>query len=354
MSTRKRKTITIKDVATRANVSTATVGRVIGDYGRVSAGTSEKVFEAVKALGYYPDAIAQSMKNKNTRTLGIIVSNICNPFFGTIVRAAEDEAEKNNYNVIICNTDEDIKKEVGYAETLLQKKVDGLIVASAYLEGARQGKKIRQLYSEFMPTVLIDRKISNVSLPTVVTDNFAASYNATKYLIDQGHTKIAIASGMLGLSSVSDRVDGYKKVLADNGIAIDEDLIIDCGNVMTQGGYQVAKELCSRKKNRPTAIMPLNSLLTEGVLKYLAEIGMRIPGQISVLGWDDFELATALSPQLTVVRQDPYAIGKTACQIIVAHLTGQLDDIAFSKSAVVVESQLITRGSVSALRTFSR
>ena len=351
MGTNERKKLTIRDVAVNAKVSAATVGRVIGGYGSVSAHMTKKVNEAVKALGYYPDGIAQSMKNKTTHTLGIIVANICNPFFGTIVRAAEDAAERNGYNIIVCNTDEDIRKELLYAETLLQKKVDGLIVASAYFKTAKEAQKIRQLYGEFMPTVLIDRKILGLGLPTITTDNTAASYNATSFLINLGHKRIAIVSGIRRLSSLRERIQGYIKALTDKGITVENDLIIDCGNLVTQGGYKAAAELFTNGKKRPTAIIALNSLLTEGVLKYISEIGINIPRDVSVVGWDDFELATVLSPPLTVVRQHPYAIGKAAAELIIAHLKGQIDEIAFSKSTMVMDCDLIIRKSVILLKT---
>ncbi len=353
MSAGKKKRITIRDVAVKAKVSVATVGRVIGGYGVVSPSTVKKVNEVAKVLGYLPDGIAQSLKIKSTHTLGVIVANICNPFFGTIVRAAEDEAEKNKYNVVVCNTDENIEKEILYAKTLLTKKVDGLIVASAYFEGVGHSQKLRSLYGDFIPTVLIDRKLPRLQVPLITTDNFDAAYNATKYLVQEGHRRIAVISGLTRLSSVGERIEGYKKALLDAGIPVDESLIIDCGNVLTRGGYDAAVELLARPEGKPTAIIPLNSLLTEGVLKRISEVGVRIPEDVSIIGWDDFELATVLRPPLTVVHQDAYAIGKAAAQIMIAHLEDRLDDVAFSKSTVTLDCEFRQRQSVRSLRTLS-
>lgn len=342
----KQNSLTIKDVAKLANVSVATAGRVVGGYGSVSEESARKVQQAIKELDFRPNSIAQSMKNKSTKTLGVIVANICNPFFSKMVRAAQDVADRNDYHVVVCNTDEEPSKEIEYVETLLMKKVDGLIVASAAKPGTKAIKILQRLYSSTVPTILVDRKIGGVSLPSITTNNKELAYQATKHLIAKGHRRIAIVSGLKYLSSVSDRLEGYKVALSEAGLPIDESLMVECGSVATDGGYLGAKNLYKLGRQHPTAVMPLNSLLTEGVIKFAVENGVRIPEDWSIIGWDDFELASVLPHPLTVVEQDSYEMGRIASHHIVNFLKDNGDANSFSNLNTVMDCRMILRDSV--------
>lgn len=342
----KQNSLTIRDVARLANVSVATAGRVVGGYGSVSEESARKVNQAIKELDFRPNSIAQSMKNKSTKTLGIIVANICNPFFSKMVRAAQDVADRNDYHVIVCNTDEESAKEVEYVETLLMKKVDGLIVASAAKPGTRDIKKLQRLYSNSVPTILVDRKISGLSLPSITTNNKELSYQATKHFIAKGHKRIAIVSGLQYLSSVCDRIEGYKEALDEEGLPFDDSLVVECASVAPDGGYLAARSLFNHGKDMPTAVMPLNSLLTEGVIKFAAENKIAIPGGWSIIGWDDFELASILPYPLSVVDQDSYEMGRLASHQIINFLRDNSDSNRFINLDTIMNCKLILRNSV--------
>lgn len=338
--------VTIKDVAKLAGVSPATVGRVIGNYGSVSVKTRNKVLEAIKELNYTPDIIAQSMKGKKTKTIGLIISNILNPFFGIIARAVEDTANKYKYNLIICNTDENMEKEISYIKTLISKRVDGLLISSSYVEGTKYSKELLNLYNNEIPKVFIDRKLEQINAPTVSTDSYEGAYKATSYLVRLGHKRIGIIIGTPKVKSIYERIRGYKDALVDNNIPVDPDLIVDGGNVQVEGGMKACEQLLSNREKSPTALLAVNSLLTTGALLALNKLNIKIPENISVVGWDDFELATILNPPLTVVSQPTYAIGTIATEKLVSIISGnEISNLSEQDNSIVLKTSLIVRES---------
>jgi len=346
----KKKEYTIKDVAMLAGVSTATAGRVLGGYGSVSPKTAQAVLDAAEKLNYIPNAIAQSMKKRNTHTIGLIIANICNPFFSLIAKATEEQLSKHGYNVIICNTDEDIDRELSYMKTLYEKRIDGLMIASALKGNDKITNEIKRLYSGKIPTLIIDREISSLSLPTIASDNFSGAYDATNHLIRLGHKRI----GVIGttISTLFDRVEGYKKALKDNNIPFDNRLIaqegirhIQAGNV--EEGRNVTLKMLTATHARPTALLVLNNLLTFGALQAIHELGMKIPDDIALIGWDDFDLAPVMNPPVTVVKQSTDNLAIIASNWML-QLIQEPDNPINDNKKIVIPTQLIVRGSCGA------
>ncbi|OXS55848.1 hypothetical protein B1A99_21720 [Cohnella sp. CIP 111063] len=343
-----KKEYTIKDVAILAGVSTATAGRVLGGYGSVSSKTARSVMEAAQKLNYIPNAIAQSMKKRNTNTVGLIVANICNPYFSTIAKATEEHLAKHGYHVIICNTDEDLDKEISYIKTLYEKRIDGLMIATAFKGNEKISEEIGRMYDGKIPTLIIDREIAGLSLPTVTSDNFRGAYDATSHLIRLGHKRI----GVIGttISTLYQRVDGYKKALTDNGIPLDQDLIANKGVPNLQAGdvregKEIAIHMLTSSKTKVTAILALNNLLTFGALQAIRELGLKIPDDVAFIGWDDFELATVMNPPITVVNQSTGDIAAIASSRLLQMMDEPAQDEADRNRKVVLATQLIVRGS---------
>lgn len=342
-----KKEYTLRHVADLAGVSTATAGRVLGGYGSVSKKTTKAVLEAAEKLNYIPNAVAQSMKKKYTQTIGLLIANIANPFYSTIARTLEGLLMKQSYNMIICNTDEDLDKEISYLKTLYEKRIDGIIIASV-LKGTDMSKQnISRIYNGKIPTIILDREVPGLDLPTVTSDNFGGAYEATSHLIRLGHSRI----GVIGttISTLSKRVEGYKKALEHHNIPFNASYIEDKGITDVRvgdvkEGYNKTIMMLTNNKKRPTAIFALNNLLTFGALLAIQDLGLRIPEDIAVIGWDDFDLAPMLQPPLTVVKQNPYIIASITADRLFSliHGEGAQDD---SDQKIVLSTQLVVRKS---------
>ncbi|GGH86907.1 LacI family transcriptional regulator [Pullulanibacillus pueri] len=346
-SEQKSKEYTIKDVAELAGVSTATVGRVLGGYGSASHEATQAVREAANKLHYIPNGIAQSMKKKTTKSVGLIVANICNPYFSSIARIVESVLVKKGYNIIICNTDEDGDREISYLKMLYEKRIDGLMIASALKESERKDSQFNMTYKESIPTIIIDREISNLKFPTVASDNFRGAYEATSHLIKLGHKRIGIIGSTI--STFFRRVEGYRQAMLDHSLPFDTNLVFNKSykNVKpgdVSEGIYATKNLLKYREYRPTAIFALNNLLTTGVLIAVNDLGLKIPDDVAVIGWDDFDLASLLNPPITVVKQSTYNIATIA----ISRLLQQIENpntILNEEKKVILSTELVIRGS---------
>ena len=247
---------TIYDVAKRAGVSAMTVSRVINGKKDVKPETRERVLKAIEEIGYVPNSLARSFVLQRTRTIGLVITDITNPFFTTLARGVEDTAMRNQFSVIFCNTDEDPEKEVLYLELLARKRVDGVILASA------SGKRtpLKSILVRNIPVVLIDREIEGLDDVDIVKgDSVYGAYLLTKHLIELGHRRIGIIVGSKNISTAEDRVEGYKRALKDAGIPLDEELI-KFGKYSRESGYNFTKELLSLE-NPPSAIFGGNNFI---------------------------------------------------------------------------------------------
>ena len=300
---------TIRDVARLAGVSVATVSAVLNSKGTVSEKLIKRVKDAAKALDYHLDQVARSLKVRNTHTVGMIVPDIANPFFPEVIQGAEDEARRNGYSVILCNSNEDGELEKHYLRSLFSRRVDGAILSSTlpYVGD--------HLLRERFPVVLVDRTIPGFAGGMVTTDNRTAAYEATNHLIGLGHTGIAIITGRLDLSVGSERVEGFRKAMQEAHLPI-RDEYFRHGDFLLESGYRCGIELL-KLAEPPTAVFSCNSSMTLGLMRALSELRVCCPGQVSVVGFDDFVWSQAFSPRLTTVAQPSFELGRRAMQMLI-------------------------------------
>lgn len=307
---------TIADVAREARVSTATVSHVLNGTRRVAPATKARVEAAVVALQYRPSAIARGLSTNRSRTIGVVVADITNPFYGTIVRGIERLAAERDYSLIVCNTDESVERESAALRMLTEKRVDGLVIAPTGVDQP----EFRSLSALGIPTVFIDRAPPESTGPVVAIDNPAAGYMATKHLVDLGHRRIAIVARQSRLSTATGRVQGYKKCLKDARIEAPPTLIRYSPQVASAATEQVLALL--RSSRPPSAIVLCNHIMTLGALEAIRVEGIRCPDALSLVCFDDHAFASLLCPPLTVVRMPIQEM----CQEVVSILFKALDE----------------------------
>lgn len=301
---------TIKDVAQLANVSPTTVSYVLNGTRYVSPATEARIRAAIEELDFRPDSIARSLRAKRTMTVGMIVSDITNPFYADIVRGAQDVLADRHYTLILSNTDEAPARELESLHTLRQKKVDGLIAVST---GANSEAFHKASESHF-PIVLVDRQLPEDRLCTIVVDDELGAYQATQHLIGLGHRRIGIIMGKVGISTTDHRRAGYEKALREAGIPIDPVLMVH-GHSTLEGGA-AASSVLLRLSPPPTAIFATNNLMTVGLFLAIKEHKLRCPEEIAVVGFDDIIWLSAFRPTLTTVAQPSYELGKQAAELL--------------------------------------
>jgi DNA-binding LacI/PurR family transcriptional regulator len=332
---------TLKDVAKKAAVSISVASRALGSYGYVSRESQEKVLKAAQKIGYQSDYIAKGLKTRQTYTIGLVISDITNTWFTTVVRAIEDVAEQNGYNLILCNSDEDPRKETKYLEVLYGKKIDGLIIAVT----GENAPYLKRLVRGGLPVVLLDRKIKGLRATQVSIDNEYGAYEAVNHLIKLGHQRIGIINGLPRTTVGKDRFRGYKKALEDNGFPLDPSLI-KYGDFRMEKARKATEEFM-KMKNRPTALFVANNVMVMGAFKASKENEVKIPQEMALVGFDDPEWASLTEPPLTTVRQPTYSIGTMACQALLQRIR-KSDRRRLSNEEIVLKPKLIVRKSCGA------
>ncbi|MEW9051128.1 MAG: LacI family DNA-binding transcriptional regulator [Neobacillus sp.] len=301
---------TIEDVAKLANVSIATVSRVINNQGGVRKATEERILNAINELGYIRSAVARSMKKKETNTIGIIVPDITNPFFPHVVAGIEQKAREKGYYTILSSTNESPIVEEEIVKIFIERGVDGVIITTAN----ETGDHIRLLQEQGIPIVAVDRAIKKFEVDTVLVDNVNGSYQAVRHLILQGHERIAIICGPQNTTPGYERYLGYKKALEEYNIPLDPSLVYQ-GDFREGSGYKGALHLFYLE-NKPTAIFSSNNQMTFGCVKALMELEWKLVEEVAFIGFDDVEIATFIRPKLSVVSRPMTAIGEIAFQLV--------------------------------------
>ncbi len=331
--------INITEVARRAGVSNATVSRVLAEKPYVSEDVRQRVLRAVQELNYHPSRVARSLRVRTSQIIGLIISDIQNPFFTSLVRAVEDQAYANKYAIFLCNSDEDVAKENLYIDLMLSERVAGVIITPT----RETGGPARKLIEAKVPVVSVDRRILDLKVDTVVLDNVGAAYDLVSYLIAQGHRRIGAILGSQQMTTGHERHRGYKAALADHAIPLDPDLV-RTGMPRETLGYQYANELLDVAVP-PTAIFTGNNLLTIGALRAINERRLRIPEDIAIVGFDDVEWVSLIKPSLTVVAQPTYELGKMAATLVLDRIARP--DLPIHE--VVLKPELVIRESVRAV-----
>lgn len=325
---------TIKDVAKRAGVSTATVSRVINGDPRISSKTKEKVLYCIRELDYKINNIARSLKTNKTHTIGFMCPELANNFFMTVAKGVEDELKKYGYSVIICNTNESVDEEKERITLLLEKCVDGVIIIPA----SHTGDHFKRLTNQGIPVVLADRLVENFLTDAVLVDNINGSYSVIEYLINNGYRRIGYIGGDIRLTSARERDEGYKRALGDYYIPVDQ-TIIKYGDYHEQSGYTKMQELMN-SENPPEIVFISNYYMHMGATRYLIEHRATNEKVIPIASFDDMELASLLGYCTVLVGQPMLEIGNKAAGMLIKRINGDSND---SHQIVRLKTKLIIK-----------
>ena len=327
----------MRQIAQRAEVSIGTVSHVINGTARVREKLRQRVLEAIRSLGYQPSQLARGLRRNQTSMLVMIIPDVTNPFFPAVVRGVEDVAYKSSLRLVLCNTDNDPRKEASYLGELRSYRPAGWLVIPAadseiasYLKSAVSGP----------PIVCLDRQPKGWNGDVVLVANEAGAYSATRHLLRMGHRQLAVITGPLHLANAVDRLNGFKRAMAEAKVAIEADYVQEAG-FERNSGYQAAKRLLGMLP-RPTAIFACNDLMALGVLLAARELGLRCPEELSIVGFDNLDFAEFTAPALTTVYQPGYQLGTTAARLLLERIAGLKQP--FQK--IVLPTELKIRGSV--------
>lgn len=326
---------TMKDVARRAGVSKTTVSHVINDTRFVQKKTKERVLRAVKELRYRPSAIARSLATKRTQIIGAIVSDASNHFFAEVLQGIEDILRPAGYALTIGNTSEALEREGHYLDLLMRQRVDGIIAAAT----SQRWDVLAELQAHDIPVVFVDRYFEGLDRPFVGVDNESAAYKGTKHIIECGHREVGILAGFQRLSTMRERLNGFRQALEDHDIPLPEEWVIE-SPLSIDAGRESLERLLSLPE-RPTAVFVSNNLLSLGALLEIKELELQCPGELSVVGFDDHPWAPVSNPPLTVVRQPTQELGQIAARTLLKLIDGERP----ANPRILLECELVTRES---------
>ncbi len=330
----KKRPVSIKDVARAAGVSHPTVSRALRGSPLVLPGTAQQIQRTAEAMGYKPSAVARSLVTQKSWTIGVVVASIADPFYGEVASGIEEVASANGYSVILANSPIDPAREVAVVRSLQEHRVDGILVTAS-----RVGELYISISSEMrIPIVLINNQHDGEFVYSVSIDNVGGAFAATMHLIELGHKHIAYLGDSLGFQTDKERFAGYRKALARHGISFNKELAAS-SNGLPEESAEAVRELLSLKKP-PTAIFCYNDMSALGAIEAARSKGLRVPEDLSIVGFDDVFFSRYLQPPLTTVRQPKQEMGRNAMNILLSLLAGDAP-----KKQVCVHGELIVRSS---------
>ncbi|MBS1885847.1 MAG: LacI family DNA-binding transcriptional regulator [Actinobacteria bacterium] len=332
---RPAKPVTIKQVAERAGVGQATAARVLGEYGHASEATRERVAAAAQELGYVANHAARTLASGSSRTVGLVVGDVENPFFATAARGLADTLEQGGYTLLLANSDEDVGREEQAMRAFATRQLDGIVISPVTHTN-------RAPLSWAGPLVQIDRVVDDLSVDSVVVDNRAGAEAAVRHLAACGHRPIGILSEPAEISSTAERLEGYRAAIAGLGMAVD-DRLVAVASPTQDSAYRVAREMLAGP-GRPRAIFTASNFMTAGAFHAIRDLGLRVPDDVALAGFDDLDWTTLVDPPITVVAQPVIEVGRRAGELLLDRLRG--DD--GPPRQVVLPTELVVRSSCGA------
>lgn len=329
---------TVADVAKQSGVSVSTAARVLSGSGYASDETRRIVLDAAKDLGYVPNQVARSLRTRRTQLIGLLISDVENSFYSSIARHVEAVAKDAGYHVVLCNSDDDPAIERDYLHLLEGMRVDALIVTPTL----KNRRALARLLGAGIAIVQMDRRVDGLAADAIVVDNEAGSASAVAHLVEAGHTRIGLLGGELTVPTAQQRLKGYERALKDHGIQVRRALIRS-GSFHRDHAIEDAHALLEAG---PTAIFAANNLLAEGALVALAQRGLRVPRDVSLVAFDDVEWMSMVDPPLTVVRQPTPDMARGAAELALRRLN---DGATVQPTTMVFHTELVQRGSVAAV-----
>ena len=310
---------TMKDVAEQARVSVSTVSYVLNNNGQVSAERRARVLNAVRALDYIPNESARSLKRQSASTIGLVVPDLMNEFFSRLARGVVQAAAMHDMLVVLCSAENSEEAEFGNARLLRSRRVDGVIYESGFHESPRSLLELQSLG----PVVLVDERIPGLDLPAVVADGRRGSRDVAAHVIKLGHRRIACIAGPTTHWTAEQRLSGYREGLALGGIDPDEMSVL-VGDYEMNSGYELARVFLDvPEPQRPTAVLCANDLMAIGALEYCRANAIDVPGDVSIVGFDDIPTVQLLTPRLTTVRQPAHEMGMRAAELLISMVQGR-------------------------------
>lgn len=328
--------VSSKEIAAHAGVSQATVSRVINCQPNVREETRQRVLKVIEEMGYIPDAAARSLVTQRTTMIGLVISDIVNPFYPELVERVEKLARDSGYAVLLCNTQRDSSKDDTYARFLVEQRAAGVLLASV----APRSPAPQRFSQAEIPFVFVNRYLKDLSVPSVLSDNTGGAFKMTKYLIGLGHSRIAFVRGLPDTTTSQDRESGYRQCLTVHGLEIQEQLLAQ-GHYTRQGAREAAARLLQLPA-RPTAIFCANDYMAFGALDAASDLGFRVPEDVSIVGFDNIELSSLKAISLTTVEQPIAEMARRAMEILLDLI--ESDASPQEPWVEVYEPRLVVRG----------
>ncbi len=330
--------VTIKDIANKLGVSTSTVSRALKDHPDISVKTREAVKELAKILGYKPNMIALNLKHSRTNTIGVLVPEVEHYFFSSILNGIEEVAYKDNYSVMVFQSRESYMREVLIAQNFLTNRVDGVL--ASFSKNTHDFSHFEQIVDNEIPLVFFDREREEIHADSVIVDDYSGAYQAVKHLIREGSKRIAFYSAPQHLMIGKKRFEGYKSALEDSGIPFNSDLVYACDTF--DEAIKISGSVL-KKQDRPDAIFAVNDLTAIGAMKTAKKLGLKIPEDIRIVGFENSRSSWISEPELTTVDQFGYELGKKAAELLIKRIKS--NDFSYTPERYTLKTELIVRNS---------
>ncbi len=330
--------ITINDIAKKLNISPSTVSRALNDHPAISKKTKKLVKEVAQKLNYYPNSIAQSLKQQRSKTVGVIVPEIRHEFFASAISGIEDLAYQKGYAIIVSQSNEDMERERFNTRSMISNRVDGLIVSRS--QTTTDSTHFAEVLKLGIPIVFFNRVCEDIQAIKVVSDDHGGAYQATKHLIEKGYRKIAHFAGPQILPACRHRLQGFKRALEDAGLPVRDEWII-YGGMHEEDGQQSMEQLL-KLTDQPQAILAVNDPVAVGAFTVIKKYRLKIPEDYALIGFSNNSVVSLLEPPLSTVDERPYDLGKSAMEILLKHLKGELP---LQDQVITIQTRLIIRQS---------
>lgn len=339
----KKDQVTIKDIARELGISPSTVSRALKDHPDISPETKKAVNRLADELNYQPNSIALSLRHSRTHTIGVIIPEIVHFFFSTVISGIEDIAYSAGYSVIISQSNESYEREVRDTRALFNNRVDGILISMS-LE-TKDFSHFEMLHDRGIPIVFFDRKCEAFKCSTVLVDDFKGGYQATEHLIDQGFTRIAHLAGSMNLDITNERFRGYRTALEDHNLPYDPTLVITNNGLTDEKiAMNITKELLDNLEQPPDAIFAHNDITALGAILAIQERGLRVPEDIGVVGFSNWQFTSLTHPTITTISQPGFEMGQEAARLLIKEIEAK-DDEVIEPVHTTFQTQLIVRKS---------
>jgi len=333
-----KRQVTIKDIAEKLGISVSTVSRALKDHPDISIKTRQAVKELANLLGYKPNLIALNLKHSKTNTIGLVVPEVEHHFFSKIINGIEEVAYENNYNVLVVQSNESYMREVLNTQTLLSNRVDGLLVS--FSKETQDYSHFQQIVDQEIPIVFYDRTIENFHADSVMVDDYSGAFKAVDHLISRGCKRIALYSSPQHMLIGRNRFEGYKGALEKHGIAFDKNLVYACDTF--DSAMKISRSVL-KKHDRPDGIFAVNDITAIGVMKTARQLGINVPDELKVVGFENSRSSSICEPELTSVDQFGYNLGKKAAELLLKRIKN--DTFDYIPENIKLKTELIVRGS---------